>query len=246
MELDDGSSKYGACPGGKIAKYKAVIFDLFGTLIPNFSAGEYRQTVFQMAAILKAPPEAFWELWSATFREGVLGFFPTPESKIEYICGKLGVVFSLAALSESAQVRYDFEKATMHPRPEAVEVLRQLKSASMKIGLITDCSAEAPREWPNTSLAPWFDVTVFSCLVGMKKPDPRIYNLALSKLGISASESIYIGDGSSQELTGATAVGINAVLLKAPGEQHPDVYRVDLEDWKGMTISSLKEVMQLL
>jgi putative hydrolase of the HAD superfamily len=232
--------------GGKTAKYKAVIFDLFGTLIPNFSASEYRRTVLQVADILKAPPEAFWELWSATFKEGVLGFFPTPESKIEYICGKLGVMFSLAALHESAQIRYDFEKATMHPRPEAVGVLRGLRSLALKIGLITDCSAEAPREWPNTSLAPWFDVTVFSCLVGMKKPDPRIYNLALSKLRVTAQESLYIGDGSSQELTGAAAVGIDAVLLKAPGEQHPDVYRVDLEDWKGVTITSLKGVMQLL
>jgi putative hydrolase of the HAD superfamily len=219
---------------------------LFGTLIPNFSVSEYRQTVLQMADILKAPPEAFWELWSATFKEGVLGFFPTPESKIEYICGKLGVTISLTALHESAQIRYDFERATMHPRPEAVKVLSQIKSVGLKIGLITDCSAEAPREWPHTSLAPWFDVTVFSCLVGMKKPDPRIYNLALSQLGVTAAESLYIGDGSSQELTGAAAVGIDAALLKAPGEQHPDVYRVDLEDWKGMTICSLNEVAQLL
>jgi putative hydrolase of the HAD superfamily len=73
-----------------------------------------------------------------------------------------------------------------------------------------------------------------------------IYNLALSKFRVTAQESLYIGDGSSQELTGAAAVGIDAVLLKAPGEQHPDVYRVDLEDWKGVTITSLKGVMQLL
>ena len=134
----------------------------------------------------------------------------------------------------------------MLPRPEATDVLRNLKFRGLKIGLITDCSAEAPAEWPNTVLAPWFDVTIFSCLVGMKKPDPRIYKLALEKLGTLAGESIYIGDGSSQELSGAAAVGMTAVLLRAPGEHHPDVYRVDLEDWSGQVVSSLKEVCFLV
>jgi putative hydrolase of the HAD superfamily len=199
-----------------------------------------------MADVLSAEPEAFWGLWNATFREGVIGIFPTVESRIEYISGKLGVNFSLSAITESAQIRSNFERATMRPRPEAVEVLCRIKTAGLKIGLITDCSIEAPREWPNTSLAPWFDATVFSCLVGMKKPDPRIYSLALAKLEVAAPESLYIGDGSSQELTGAAAVGMDAALLKVPGEHHSDVYRIDLEDWKGTTIFSLNEVTQLL
>ena len=50
-------------------KYKAVIFDLFGTLIPNFSEKEYRRIIDHMASVLSAPPEPFWELWSATFRK---------------------------------------------------------------------------------------------------------------------------------------------------------------------------------
>jgi putative hydrolase of the HAD superfamily len=219
---------------------------LFGTLIPNFSAGEYRQTVLQMAVILKAPPEAFWERWAALFREGVLGIFPTSEAKIEYICRELGVGANATQISAAARLRYEYEAATMLPRPEAVEVLRDLKSRGLKIGLISDCSAEAPAEWPNTPLAPWFDVTIFSCVVGMKKPDPRIYRMALEKLKIKAEDSLYVGDGSSQELSGAKAVGLTAVLLKAPGEQHEDVYRIDLEDWQGQSITSLRQVMNLV
>jgi putative hydrolase of the HAD superfamily len=202
--------------------------------------------VLQMAVVLKTPPEPFWELWSALFKSGVLGIFPTPESKVEHICRKLGIQVSAEAVHRTAQIRYDYEAATMVPRPEAVEVLRGLKSKGLKIGLITDCSSEAPAEWPKTPLAVWFDVTVFSCLVGMKKPDPRIYQLALSKLALRAEECLYIGDGSSQELSGATAVGMTAVLLMAPGEQHEDVYKVDWEDWKGRSITSLKQVLSLL
>jgi putative hydrolase of the HAD superfamily len=226
-------------------KYQAVIFDLFGTLIPNFSARQYRKTVFQMAEVLKAPPLQFWELWVALFKEGVLGIFPNPAAKIEHICRRLSVSVSEEAIKQAAQIRSDFEAATMLPRTEAAGVLRELKSRGLTIGLITDCSAEAPAEWPKTSLAQWFDVTVFSCLVGLKKPDPLIYELALGKLGVKAEGCLYVGDGSSQELSGAAAVGMTAVLLKVPGEQHDDVYRVDLEDWKGQCIKSLREVLEI-
>ncbi len=223
-----------------------MIFDLFGTLIPNFSASEYRLTVLHMAVVLQAPPEAFWEWWRATFTEGILGIFPTPEARINHICRRLGVPVSEDAVQKAARMRFDYEAATMLPRPEAVEVLSDLKKRGLKLGLISDCSVEAPAEWPNTKLAPWFEVTVFSCLVGMKKPDPRIYQLALGKLEVQAPESLYIGDGGSQELSGAAAAGMTAVLLKAPDEQHTDVYRVDLEDWKGKIIISLNEISALL
>jgi putative hydrolase of the HAD superfamily len=223
-----------------------VIFDLFGTLIPNFSTGQYRQTVLQMAALLKAPGEPFWERWAALFKEGILGIFPTPEAKIEHICCELGVSPAASAVQAAALIRYRYEAATMLPRPEATRVLRSLKARGLKLGLITDCSAEAPAEWPNTPLAVCFDVTVFSCLVGLKKPDPRIYNLALTQLGLPAQDCIYIGDGSSQELSGATAVGLTAVLLKVEGEHHADVFRIDLEDWPGQSIASLTEVLTLV
>jgi putative hydrolase of the HAD superfamily len=229
-----------------ILKYQAVIFDLFGTLIPSFSVSEYQKRLLQMAEVLNAPPGEFCELWVALFQEGVLGVFSTTEAQIEYACKKLGVSATDLAIKQSARIMQDYEAATMLPRSEAVEVLRGLKNQNLKIGLITDCSADAPSEWSRTPLAVWFDATVFSCLVGMRKPDPRIYQLALGKLGVKAQDSLYIGDGSSQELSGATAVGMTAVMLKIPGEQNSDVYRIGLEDWKGKSIASLQEVWQLL
>ena len=72
-------------------KYKAVIFDLFGTLIPNFSEKEYRRIIGDMATNLSVPPEPFWEQWMATFTESILGISPDNEDKIMRICRTLGV-----------------------------------------------------------------------------------------------------------------------------------------------------------
>ena len=76
----------------------------------------------------------------------------------------------------------------------------------------------------------------------MMKPDPRIYRLACERLGVQPSGCLYIGDGSSGELTGASTVGMDAVLIRAPD----DTENGDREDWQGARISSVNEVFDLI
>jgi putative hydrolase of the HAD superfamily len=227
-------------------KYKAVVFDLFGTLIPSFSQKEYREIVMRIARDIPAPPEDFWRLWSDTFNQSILGLFPNYEAKIKHICQELGVDISELKIKVVALRMSTYAANSMVPRPEAVEVLTQLKSKGLRIGLVTDCAADAPAAWKNTPIAPYFDVTIFSCSVGMRKPDPRIYELVTKKLGVDPEDCVYIGDGGSYELSGASRVGMQAVQLRAPGEDNPDVYVVDKEDWQGRRIRSLTEIAGLL
>jgi putative hydrolase of the HAD superfamily len=89
-------------------------------------------------------------------------------------------------------------------------------------------------------------VTVFSCEVGMKKPDPRIYNIATEQIGVPPEDCLYIGDGSSQELTGAREVGMYPVLISDPGET-ADAHFIEREDdWDGPRIFYLQEVPNLI
>jgi putative hydrolase of the HAD superfamily len=227
-------------------KYRAVVFDLFGTLIPSFSEREYRLTVMQMANILAAPGAEFWELWSANFNDSILGILTDSQSGIARICQKLGINPAEEKINKAAGVLFEYEAETMVPRADAIKALAALKSADFRIGLISDCSCEAVAVWPETALAPFFDATVFSCQAGMRKPDPRIYRLALEQLKVSPAECCYIGDGSSRELSGAARAGLRAVQLRIPGEDDPDVYRIGLEDWQGESIRSLSEVLGLV
>ena len=86
-------------------------------------------------------------------------------------------------------------------------------------------------------------MTVFSCAVGVKKPDPRIYRIATDRLKVKPQECLYIGDGSSHELTGAFKAGMNPVKIRVPDEIP---YFLDEDDWQGTTISSLNEVLNLI
>lgn len=227
-------------------KYRAVIFDLFGTLIPSFSEREYREKVKQLALVMRAPPADFWRLWHSTIKESLLGILPSLEAKIACICRELGIKTDASKIEEAKRIFYAYEAENMLPRREASVVLSRLKSIGVKTGLITDCSSEGPELWKNTPLAPLFDVAIFSCLVGMQKPDPRIYHLALQKLAVEPQDCLYIGDGGSTELTGASRIGMKAVQLRVPGEDDPDVYRVNKEDWRGTVVASLTEVLDLV
>ena len=74
------------------------------------------------------------------------------------------------------------------------------------------------------------------------KPNPGIYRLACERLGVEPSDCLFIGDGGSGELTGATNVGMDAVLIRAPD----DTENGNREDWQGIRISSVEEVLSLV
>jgi putative hydrolase of the HAD superfamily len=83
------------------------------------------------------------------------------------------------------------------------------------------------------------DVHVFSWTEALLKPDRRIFELAISRLGVEPSECFYVGDGADDELEGAQAVGIDAILLR-PGDTNLPHH------WCGLEFASVSQVLTLL
>jgi len=224
-------------------KYEAVIFDLFGTLVPNMSLSEHRAVLTRMADVLSAPPDDFVQLWFDTFNERITGILQSPNDNVAYICRTLGVSLDETKVKRATRIRFNYSVQSMVPRSDAIETLSHLKYEGCKIGLISDCSAEVPAIWKDTPFVKLIDIAIFSCLVGMKKPDPRIYRLATEQLNVEPQDCLYVADGIGQELTVASQIGMHAVQILVPGEDKYDPYR---EDWDGPVISSLAEVMTLI
>ena len=229
-------------------RYKAVVFDLFGTLIFNMTKAEHEGTLRRMADILGAPSEDFVRLWYTTFDDRITGVLPNAEACIDRICGELGVRISPGQREQAGRIRHNLNINTMKPGPDAVDTVAKVKELGHRIALVSDCSSEVPLVWPSTPFAPLFDAAIFSCAVGVKKPDPRIYRMATTQLGLEPAECLYVGDGSSRELTGAAAVGMHPVLVRDPSEDAAAMHRIEAEgdSWQGPVISSLAEVLRLL
>ena len=132
----------------------------------------------------------------------------------------------------------------MTPQPGAIETLSCLRQDGYKTGLISDCTHEIPVVWPETPFAPLIDAAIFSCLVGFRKPDPRIYQLAARQLDVQPEQCLYVGDGGSQELSGALKIGMHPVLIR-PDADSSEPHLINREGWDGPVVSSLRDVLTL-
>lgn len=226
-------------------KYDAVVFDLFGTLAGNFSTQGYNDALAGMASALSLPSDDFRRAWFETSRERNAGAFQSSEADVEHICGRFGVTPDEGRVQLAVEARLDYIRHVMMPQPDAIEVLSGIREKGLKTALISDCTHEIPTVWPETPFAPLLDTTVFSCMVGMRKPDPRIYQLAIERLDVLPEQCLYVGDGGSQELSGALKVGMRPVLIR-PDADSTEPHLARREEWDGPVISSLREILAIV
>lgn len=107
--------------------------------------------------------------------------------------------------------------------------LPQLKSLGLKLGVITDTAhptGEKLRWLVSVGLGVEWDVFVSSCEVGVRKPDPRIYRVALKRAGVHADEAAFVGH-SVTELDGAAAVGLTTIAYNWDEGAQADFYLAD-------------------
>jgi putative hydrolase of the HAD superfamily len=216
-----------------VTRVRAFVFDLWDTLVDFDPAGS-RAFQDRVAKRLRRDPEEFAGAW--------LEGRPKRDSGPlrEYL---LGIDVPSDAADELVELRYAATRAMLRPRPGAVETLAELRSRGFLLGMISVCSEDVPSVWGETPFAHVFDATVFSCSVGLRKPDPRIYRLALEELGVTPAESIFVGDGANDELAGAERVGMRAVLIHRPGEEPP---WDEVRDWRGPRVTSVPQVLELV
>ena len=147
------------------------------------------------------------------------------------------------AMDEVCAIRSDFVRRCLVPREGAVETLRTLRERGYKLGLITVCTEDVERLWPESEFAGLFDAEVFSNAVGLSKPDPRIYLHCCELLGVDPGEAVFVGDGANDELAGARRVGMEAILIHKEGE---DPWWPEVQTWDGPRVTSIPEVTEVL
>ena len=215
-------------------KYRAVIFDLWQTLVPwpHEAAESYYRS---MADAYGVPYERFRGAWFDSHAQRATG--PIADN-LRSVAATLSVEPDIDQLLE---YRRDWTRAALAPRDDAVATLEELHRRGHRLGLITVCSEDVEHVWDETPLAGLFDATVYSSSAGVSKPDPRIYELACERLGVEPADCLFVGDGANDELPGAERVGMTAVQLRSPGES----LTPEGEAWTGASIERLGDVLSL-
>ena len=187
-----------------------MLFDLFGTLVPPYRADEHHAALRRIADVLGAGREELQHGWHDTWDRRATGHFASITDNLRALVPSA----SERALDRARRRYLELTAVTLRPKPGAFELLDWLAEEGVPTALVTNCAPDVPDVWPGTAWAARFDVAVFSCRIGVKKPAPEIYRAALDQLGVAATGAVFVGDGSDRELQGAAAVGLTPVLVR--------------------------------
>jgi putative hydrolase of the HAD superfamily len=223
---------------------RAIIFDLYGTLVPEFPHEDFYASIDHMATVLGADPAAFRDAWNRTVLERQTGVYATMDENVLAICEALGLSEPAAAeVTRALKRRADMYETWFRPRVGAVETLTELRARGHRLGLISMCAPDTPPMWEASAFRGLVDVEVFSSVVGLRKPDPAIYRYACDALGVDPEDCIYCGDGAYRELTGAQALGMTAVEIRDPDVVTAEQLRPEGEDWQGAWVPHLGDLL---
>lgn len=104
---------------------------------------------------------------------------------------------------------------------DTAPTLGVMKERGLALAVVSNSDGRIEVAFQKSGLFDYFDFFIDSFLVGVEKPDPRIFQLALARAGVAASEAIYVGDLYSVDVVGARGAGL-APLLYDPHDLSPD------------------------
>jgi len=177
---------------------KAVIFDLYGTLVSVKNKTNPYKILFDAAVANK--DDRIVELVLSR------SFLKTADQEMS-ISG--GVSDKQEEFNNKLKVEIDSTKVY----PETIELLQKLKDLNYVVGVISNSSTPYKEPFYRLGLDVLTDHNIFSCDVGCMKPSREIYELMQKKIAVDFKEIIMVGDSLRCDVLGPKAVGMNSILL---------------------------------
>lgn len=223
---------------------RAVIFDLYCTLVPGNTSAEHADARRAIGKALRLDPDAFAAEYRNAWRRRLRGELGTLRETIRAVAAMVdsSVDPTEAELAEAVRIRMEYMRSGLIPPPQALSTLEVLRQRGWRLGLLSNCARETEDVFPETPLAAgYLDAIGLSSALGVAKPQPEAYHRVAAMLGVATSECVFVGDGNDNELPGAAAVGARAI-------QVTELAAVDdpPQRWIGEIIGSLADLPALL
>ena len=94
-----------------------------------------------------------------------------------------------------------------------IPALQALCAQGLRLTVVSNANGTLCAHLTRLGLSPWFDCVLDSCDVGVEKPDPRLFEIALEKSGARRDTTIHVGDLYHVDVVGARSAGVRGVLL---------------------------------
>jgi putative hydrolase of the HAD superfamily len=103
------------------------------------------------------------------------------------------------------------------PLPGALETVRQLRDMGFRIGVVSNAEGRVQQDLEAAGFDNVFETVVDSHLVGVAKPDPGIFRIALERMRAKPEAAVFLGDVPAVDVPGAAALGIAPLILDRHG-----------------------------
>jgi HAD superfamily hydrolase (TIGR01662 family) len=119
--------------------------------------------------------------------------------------------------------------------PDTVPVLEELKAAGYYLAVISNSDGSVESELRRAGLNEYLEFVIDSSVVGVEKPHPEIFEIALERSGIQAEEAIYVGDTYPTDIGGAELAGLRGILIDRVGA-YPDATCPRITSLSGLNV----------
>jgi putative hydrolase of the HAD superfamily len=202
---------------------KAIIFDLYGTLLlyndikkANLDwVGSFYHYLNNKNDVTMEVLSPFckWILTGTVAKDNELGL-TTYETKIKDGLFSIGIELPLEEIKELADFSVSTWQKHISLAKDAKYVLSEL-GKKYQLGLITnfDHSKHINRVLNENHLTEYFDQIIISDEVEITKPDPEIFNITLLRMHLKNIEAVFVGDSMKDDISGALKAGIHPVFI---------------------------------
>ena len=207
---------------------RALTLDATGTLFHSPRLAAIYSEVLSRHGVA-APPETLERLIPEVFQElacsadmGQDRFTAHPEGArgwwrwfLERLCQRLEVPAPSRFAAAELYARFAHAEA-WEVFPEVGEILAELAGRGLPMAVIANWDERLPGLLEELGLARFFAAVVYSAGAGVEKPHPAIFQRALDALGVAPEEALHVGDRMQEDVEGALAAGMEALLLVRP------------------------------
>lgn len=142
----------------------------------------------------------------------------TDETRVRAFFGtlltRLGLpAHRLEAMGAAIRARHEEGNLWVRTVPGTREMLEGLRDAGLRLAVISNADGRVATYLRAAGLGDLFEFILDSTLVGIEKPDPRIFELACARMGLRPAECVYVGDTPEVDGLGARQAGMPVVLV---------------------------------
>jgi epoxide hydrolase-like predicted phosphatase len=195
-------------------KIKAILFDWGGVLIEDPGP----ELMGYCAEVLGVSVEDYTRAhnkFQADYQKGLL----SEDEFWRRVCGELNI-----AVGDYHLLWAEAFEAVYKPKGEIFSMAKRLRARGYLTGVLSD-TEPAGMEYFYRQGYDMFDVVVFSCAEGVKKPERQIYELALERLGVAAGEAVFI-DNRADFIEGARVAGLKTILFESVEQVRNELKRL--------------------